>query len=262
MGILVVEDEKNIRQAMATAWEVMDNEVATASTAQEALRRMESGTFHVILLDLRLQEDSGLDLLGEISRRDPSALVVIVTAYASIETAVEAMRRGEFDFLAKPCTPEQVRQVLEKVEQTRRLQNRVLELESRLKAEAPEVDLESEAPVMEKVLSVATKAAASEATVLILGESGTGKSVLARAMHERSARAKAPFVTVSCPSLSRDLLESELFGHVKGASTTALLETLINLTVAEGGTLFLDEIGDLPPEIQATLLRLLQRNVH
>jgi NtrC-family two-component system response regulator AlgB len=258
MRILVVDDEKNIRQAMATALEVMDHEVATASTAQEALRRMESGTFHVILLDLRLQQDSGLDLLGEISRRDPNASVIIVTAYASIETAVEAMRRGAFDFLAKPCTPEQVRQVLEKVEQTRRLQNRVLELESRLKAEAPEVDLESEAPVMEKVVSIAIKAAASEATVLLLGESGTGKSMLARAMHERSARAKGPFVTVSCPSLSRDLLESELFGHVKGAFTGALVETVGKVTVADGGTLFLDEIGDLPPEIQAKLLRLLQ----
>ena len=109
MRILVVDDEKNIRQAMATALEVMDHEVATAATAQEALRRMEAGPFQVILLDLKLQQDSGLDLLGEISRRDPNASVVIVTAYASIETAVEAMRRGAFDFLAKPCTPEQDR---------------------------------------------------------------------------------------------------------------------------------------------------------
>ena len=258
MRILVVDDEKNIRQAMATALEVMDHEVATASTGQEALRRMEAGPFQVILLDLKLQQDSGLDLLGEITRRDPNASVVIVTAYASIETAVEAMRRGAFDFLAKPCTPEQVRQVLEKIERTRRLQNRVLELETRLSAEAPEADLESEAPVMEKVLNIAVKAAASEATVLLLGESGTGKSMLARAMHERSSRAKAPFVTVSCPSLSRELLESELFGHVKGAFTGALAETVGKVTVAEGGTLFLDEIGDLPLEIQAKLLRLLQ----
>ena len=115
--------------------------------------------------------------------------MVIVTAYASIETAVEAMRRGAFDFLAKPCTPEQVRQVLERIERTRRLQNRVLELETRLNAESPEADLESGASVMEKALNIAVKAAASEATVLLLGESGTGKSMLARAMHERSSRA-------------------------------------------------------------------------
>jgi len=168
------------------------------------------------------------------------------------------MRRGAFDFLAKPCTPEQVRQVLERIERTRRLQSRVLELETRLSAESPEADLESQAPVMEKALNIAVKAAASDATVLLLGESGTGKSMLARAMHERSSRAKAPFVTVSCPSLSRELLESELFGHVKGAFTGALVETVGKVTVAEGGTLFLDEIGDLPLEIQAKLLRLLQ----
>src|ERR1700739_2847516 len=131
MRILVVDDEKNIRQAMATALEVMDHEVATASTAQEALRRMEAGSFQVILLDLKLQQDSGLDFLAEILRRDPNTTVVMVTAYAPIETAVEAMRRGAFDFLAKPCTPEQVRQVLEKIERTRRLQNRVLEAETR-----------------------------------------------------------------------------------------------------------------------------------
>jgi two-component system, NtrC family, response regulator AlgB len=258
MRVLVIDDQKNIRQAFAAAIESSNHTVATASTSAEALKLLNNEEFHAILLDLKLQEESGLDLLAELLKLAPSTPVVIVTAYASIETAVEAMRRGAFDFLAKPCTPEQVRQVLEKIERTRRLQNRVLELETRLKAEAPDVDLESEAPVMEKVLNIAIKAAVSEANVLILGESGTGKSVLARAMHERSARAKAPFVTVSCPSLSRDLLESELFGHVKGAFTGALAETLGKVTVAEGGTLFLDEIGDLPPEIQAKLLRLLQ----
>jgi NtrC-family two-component system response regulator AlgB len=258
MRVLVIDDQKNIRQAFATAIESANHAVATASTSAEALKLVNDEEFHAILLDLKLQEESGLDLLAELLRLAPSTPVVIVTAYASIETAVEAMRRGAFDFLAKPCTPEQVRQVLEKIERTRRLQNRVLELETRLRTEAPDVDLESEAPVMEKVLNIAIKAAVSEANVLLLGESGTGKSVLARAMHERSARAKSPFVTVSCPSLSRDLLESELFGHVKGAFTGALTETVGKVTVAEGGTLFLDEIGDLPPEIQAKLLRLLQ----
>jgi NtrC-family two-component system response regulator AlgB len=138
------------------------------------------------------------------------------------------------------------------------LENRVVELESRLQAESAEFDLESEAPLVQKALSVANKAAVSEATVLLLGESGTGKSVLARAMHEHSRRARAAFITVSCPSLSRDLLESELFGHVKGAFTGAHADTIGKIAAAEGGTLFLDEIGDLPPEVQAKLLRLLQ----
>jgi len=258
MRVLVVDDERNIRQTMATALESMDHEVVTVSTGGEALRRLETENFQVVLLDLKLQQESGLDLLAEILRRDPNVSVVIVTAYASIESAVEAMRRGAYDFLAKPCTPDQVRQLLNRIARTRQLENRVVELETRLQAESAEFDLESEAPLMQKALAIASKAASSEATVLLLGESGTGKSVLARAMHERSRRSREAFITVSCPSLSRDLLESELFGHVKGAFTGAHIDVIGKIAAAERGTLFLDEIGDLPSEIQAKLLRLLQ----
>jgi NtrC-family two-component system response regulator AlgB len=168
------------------------------------------------------------------------------------------MRRGAFDYLPKPCTPEQVRQVLARIEKTRKLERRVAELESRLAVEGPDIELTSQSPAMQKVLEVAFKAADSEATVLLLGESGTGKSVLARAMHHRSPRRTGAFVTVSCPSLSRELLESELFGHVKGAFTGAHADTVGKVAAADGGTLFLDEIGELPIEIQAKLLRLLQ----
>jgi NtrC-family two-component system response regulator AlgB len=210
------------------------------------------------LLDLRLSQESGLNVLEEILRISPKTSVVMMTAYASIETAVEAMRRGAFDYLPKPCTPEQVRQVLGRIERTQQLERRVVELESRLGAESPEIDLTTQSPVMQKTLDTAFRAADSEATVLILGESGTGKSVLARAMHQRSPRRRGAFVTVSCPSLSRELLESELFGHVKGAFTGAHMETHGKVAAADGGTLFLDEIGELPVEIQAKLLRLLQ----
>jgi NtrC-family two-component system response regulator AlgB len=168
------------------------------------------------------------------------------------------MRRGAFDYLPKPCTPDQVRQLLARIEHTRRLENRVIELESQLNAEAPEVDLTTDSPKMQAVVDVAFKAANSDATVLLLGESGTGKTVLARGMHARSPRRSRAFVTVSCPSLSRELLESELFGHVKGAFTGALAETQGKVAAADGGTLLLDEIGDLPLEIQSKLLRLLQ----
>jgi NtrC-family two-component system response regulator AlgB len=184
--------------------------------------------------------------------------VVIVTAFASIETAVEAMRRGAFDYLPKPCTPDQVRQLLDRIERTKRLENRVEELESQLNAESPANDLVTNAPAMQAVIDMAFKAANSDATVLILGESGTGKSVLARGMHARSPRRGRAFVTVSCPSLSRELLESELFGHVKGAFTGAQADTQGKVATADGGTLLLDEIGDLPLEIQSKLLRLLQ----
>jgi NtrC-family two-component system response regulator AlgB len=258
MRILIVDDEKNIRRALAVAIESMSHDVVCAANSALALAELRSKSFDVVLLDLRLAQESGLDVLEEILRVNPQAAVVMVTAYASVETAVEAMRRGAFDYLPKPCTPEQVRQVLARVEKTRKLERRVAELESQLATEGPEIDLSSDSPFMQKVLDVAFKAADSEATVLILGESGTGKSVLARAMHHRSPRRAGAFVTVSCPSLSRELLESDLFGHVKGAFTGAHMDTQGKVAAADGGTLFLDEIGELPIEIQAKLLRLLQ----
>jgi two-component system, NtrC family, response regulator AlgB len=258
MRILVIDDEKNIRRTMAMAIESMEHDVVCAASGAEAFKELRSAAFQVIFLDLKLHQESGLEVLAEIMRLAPQAAVVIITAFASIETAVQAMRLGAFDYLPKPCTPDQVRQLLVKIERTKKLENRVLELESRINAESPEVDLTTSSPSMQTVIDLAFKAANSDATVLILGESGTGKSVMARAMHARSPRRGGPFVTVSCPSLSRELLESELFGHVKGAFTGALADTAGKVAAADGGTLLLDEIGDLPIEIQSKLLRLLQ----
>ena len=258
MRILVVDDEKNIRRTMAMALESMDHEVVCAASGAEALNELKNAGFDVVFLDLKLHQENGLDVLDEILRLAPQAAIVIVTAFASIETAVDAMRRGAFDYLPKPCTPDQVRQLLARIERTRRLENRVAELESQLNAESPELDLTTDSPKMQAVVDVAFKAANSDATVLILGASGTGKSVLARGMHARSPRRGHAFVTVSCPSLSRELLESELFGHVKGSFTGAITDTQGKVAAADGGTLFLDEIGDLPLEIQSKLLRLLQ----
>jgi NtrC-family two-component system response regulator AlgB len=258
MRTLVVDDEKNIRRTMAMALESMDHDVVCVASGAEALKELKGAGFDVVFLDLKLHQENGLDFLEEILRIAPKVAIVIVTAFASIETAVDAMRRGAFDYLPKPCTPDQVRQLLARIERTRRLENRVVELESQLSAESPDIDLTTESPKMEAVLNVAFKAANSDATVLLLGESGTGKTVLARGMHARSPRRASAFVTVSCPSLSRDLLESDLFGHVKGAFTGALVETQGKVAAADGGTLFLDEIGDLPLDIQSKLLRLLQ----
>ena len=258
MRILVIDDEKNIRRTMAMAIESMEHDVVCVASGAEAFKELRSVAFQVVFLDLKLHQESGLEVLAEVLRLAPQAAVVIITAFASIETAVEAMRLGAFDYLPKPCTPDQVRQLLVKIERTKKLENRVLELESQINAESPEVDLTTSSPSMQTVIDMAFKAANSNATVLILGESGTGKSVMARAMHARSPRRGAAFVTVSCPSLSRELLESELFGHVKGAFTGALADTAGKVAAADGGTLLLDEIGDLPIEIQSKLLRLLQ----
>ena len=258
MKVLVVDDEHNIRRALTVALESMEHQVTSVADGVSALHELRASSYEVMLLDLKLSQESGLTVLEEALRISPQLAVVIVTAFASIETAVEAMRRGAFDYLPKPCTPEQVRHVLERIARTKRLEGRVAELESRLNAESPQVDLTTQAPAMQKVLEIAFKAAESDATVLLLGESGTGKSVLARTIHERSPRQGGAFVTVSCPSLTRELLASELFGHVKGSFTGAVKDTWGKVTAAEGGTLFLDEIGDLPTEIQAKLLRLLQ----
>jgi two-component system, NtrC family, response regulator AlgB len=258
MRVLVVDDEQNIRRTLSVALESMGYEAASAANGAVALSELKARRFDIMLLDLKLSQESGLDVLEEAIRISPALAVVMMTAFASIETAVEAMRRGALDYLPKPCTPEQLRQVLSRIQKTRKLERRVAELESRLGADTPEIDLTTRSPAMGKALDVAFKAAGTDATVLLLGESGTGKSVLARAIHQRSSRNNGALVTVSCPSLTRELLQSELFGHVKGAFTGALAETWGKVTAAEGGTLFLDEIGDLPPEIQAKLLRLLQ----
>ena len=258
MRILIIDDEKNVRRTLQVALESMGHEVYAADNGGTALEQLKAQSFDVVFLDLKLGQENGLDLLQEILELSPSAAVVVFTAYASIETAVEAMRRGAFDYLSKPATPDQVRRILTHIDRTKKLQRRVAELESRVAFEEPSIDLVTKSPVMQRALDVAFKAAESDATVLLLGESGTGKSMLARAMHRKSNRQTGAFVTVSCPSLSRELLESELFGHARGSFTGAHVDTKGKVEAADGGTLFLDEIGELPLEVQAKLLRLLQ----
>ena len=256
--LLIIDDEENIRRTTAVALEAIGYETASVENRTAALKQLESGQFDLAFLDLKLNGESGLDLLPELLKIDPSLDVVVFTAYASIETAVEAMRRGAVDYLPKPFTPDQIRQVVGRIVENRLLRERVAELESRLASDAPTTDLSTSEPAMQKVLDLAFKAAATPATLLLLGESGTGKTVLARAIHANSPQKENAFVTVSCPSLSRELLESELFGHTKGAFTGAVADKLGKVARAEGGTLFLDEIGELPPEVQPKLLRLLQ----
>ncbi len=258
MRVLIIDDEANIRKTTAMALEGMGYETAGAENSEIALRELETAHCEAAFLDLRLNTESGMALLPKLLKINPKLDVVVFTAHASIENAVEAMRAGAVDYIPKPFTPEQIRQVLAKIVRRRNLEGRVADLESRLSADSPTTDLTTSEPAMQKVFDVALKAAGTSATIMLLGESGTGKTVLARAIHENSPQREHAFVTVSCPSLSRELLESELFGHVKGAFTGAAAETWGKVSVADGGTLFLDEIGDLPLEIQPKLLRLLQ----
>jgi two-component system, NtrC family, response regulator AlgB len=258
MRILIVDDETNIRKSLRIALESMKNSVDEAASASDASRRLERAPFDVAFVDLRLRDESGLDLLETLTKLSPRLAVVIITAYASIDSAVDAMRRGAFDYLPKPFTPAQIRAILERFERVRSLQSQIADLQEQIGVEVPEFSLESKDLQIRAVLEQGRQVAATDAVVLIRGESGTGKGVFARAIHAWSRRGRAPFVTVSCPSLSADLLESELFGHARGSFTGAVSETEGKVAAAEGGTLFLDEIGDLPLLLQPKLLRFLQ----
>jgi two-component system, NtrC family, response regulator AlgB len=258
MNVLVIDDDASLRRTLRLSLELLGHKAVEARDSAAALENLERQPFDVALLDLRLAQEQGLDILPRLLRLAPALQVIVVTAYATIESAVEAMRRGAFDYLPKPFTPDQLRLVLDRIAKMRKLQFQVDELEEQVRSVAPEVDLQTAEPQVRQALEVAFKAAPSEATILLRGESGTGKGVLARAIHARSARASGPFVTIHCPSLSAELLESELFGHVQGAFTGAVRDTTGKVAAAEGGTLFLDEIGDLPLALQPKLLRLLQ----
>ncbi len=263
MRILIVDDQRSIRLTSAQAVRAEGHEPDTADSGRVALLKLQEERYDLVLLDLRLDSDAdGLDYLARLLKISPQLPVVICTAHASIETAVEAMRRGAQDYLEKPFTPEQLRHVLARVEKARRLRQRVDELEEQVAATLPALDFTSEDPEMNAMVSVVGRAATSRASILILGDNGTGKSALARHIHQLSPLANGPFVTVSCPSLSRELLESELFGHVKGAFTGAMKDTWGKVDAARGGTLFLDEVGELPAELQPKLLRLLQERVY
>ena len=258
MRVLIVDDEPNIRRTLRVALEAMGHAVEEASTGREALREAELASFDLALVDLRLGDESGLDLLAPLLAQLPRLAVVVITAHASIDTALDAMRRGAFDYLPKPFTPAQVRAVLERVANVRGLRDRVADLEDRVRAEVPEADLQGRDPEVHRVLEMAKRVAPFDAAVLLRGENGTGKGVLARALHAWSKRADGPFVTVNCPSLNPELLESDLFGHARGAFTGAIRDAAGKVAAAGGGTLFLDEIGDLPPPLQPKLLRFLQ----
>ncbi|MBA4187146.1 MAG: sigma-54-dependent Fis family transcriptional regulator [Planctomycetaceae bacterium] len=258
VNLLVIDDEASLRRTLRTALESMGHRVTEAVNRLQTLDALKLHRFDLAFLDLRLGKESGLDLLPELLLAAPGLHVAIITAHASLDTAIEAIRKGAFDYVPKPFTPNQLRVVLDRSALVRGLRNRVAVLEDQVGRLAPDVELETLEPSMQKVLELAFHVAPTEATVLLRGESGTGKGVLAAAMHSRSKRAARPLVTVHCPSLSAELLESDLFGHVKGAFTGAVADKVGKVDVANGGTLFLDEIGDLPLTLQPKLLRLIQ----
>ncbi len=261
MDFLVIDDDKTFRDATCLLIDGEGHYAEGARSGESGLIELREGKFDAVLLDLNLGPEKGLDILEQILKRQPNLPVVMFTAQGSVKNAVEAMRRGAVDFLEKPFTREQFHLVLARVQRFHQLNQNIERLEREVKdsnAQSPEILLDSSTPLMKEVMDTLLRAAKTPASILILGESGTGKSVVARAVHQQSHLSNKPFVTVSCPSLSKELLESELFGHMRGAFTGALRDHWGKVKTAEGGTLFLDEIGDLPMEIQPKLLRLLQ----
>jgi NtrC-family two-component system response regulator AlgB len=258
MHLLVIDDEASLRRTLRTALESMGHRVVEAGTSATALEAIRREPFDLAFLDLRLGREKGLDLLPKLLEVAGSLPIVVITAFTSFDTAVEAMRKGAFDYLPKPFTPDQLRVVLDRAGLVGGLRGRVAALEDQVGALNPEGELDTAEPAMRQALDVALQTAVTDATILLRGESGTGKGVVARAVHAASQRAGRPFVTVSCPNLSAELLESDLFGHVRGSFTGAMQDKVGKVDVAAGGTLFLDEVGDLPAPLQPKLLRLIQ----
>ncbi|MBI3304189.1 MAG: sigma-54-dependent Fis family transcriptional regulator, partial [Deltaproteobacteria bacterium] len=249
--VLVIDDEKNIRTTLSMCLEGMGCEVTAVPSGQAALAALGRQVFDLAFLDLRLGETNGLDLLPQLLAESPDLVVVVITAYATFDTAVEAIKRGAQDYLPKPFTPAQIGHVVRKIAEQRELARRIIDLEGQLREAVPEADLETLSPKMRMALDLLFRAANSDAPILLQGESGTGKGVLARALHAKSPRASRPFVVVHCPTLSEELLASELFGHARGAFTGAVHDQPGRVEAAEGGTLFLDEVGELSPALQA-----------
>jgi two-component system, NtrC family, response regulator AlgB len=259
LNVLVVDDELNIRKTLSYCLESEGHKVVSVSNPADARAEAARRSFDMAFVDLRLGNESGLDLIPELLAASPWMKIVVVTAFATVPDAVQFMKSGSVDYLAKPFKPDDVRHITQKIAEIRRLEENVARLKDTLGRTNPEIDLgASNAPEMQRAFHMAQQVATTDATVLVCGESGTGKGVLVRAIHAWSPRAQKPFGTVSCPSLSAELLESELFGHTKGAFTTAIRDNPGRIAMCEGGTLFLDEIGDLPIPIQPKLLRFLQ----
>lgn len=254
---LIIDDDPGVRQSVRLCLEADNARVLGVGTSTGALEVLGRSRFDVVFLDLWLQSESGLNLLPEILRRQPGIGVIVITAFASFETAVEAMRLGAVDYLPKPFTPEQVRHAARHVVSANILRRQISELQDRLDETEGEATFETRSSAYAAFLQTTSRAAASDSVVLLRGESGTGKTVLARWIRQHSKRSRNPFVTVHCPMLSSDLMSSTLFGHKKGAFTGAIADAVGKVEAAEGGTLFLDEVSELSADAQARLLRFL-----
>jgi len=259
--LLLVDDEESFRTIVAKELSRAGYTVTTAATLAEAREALARGTFHLVLLDVRLPDGNGLDLLADIKGSLPSTQVVILTAFGTVQEAIEAMKRGAHDFLTKPCKLAELEAVLERAQEVAHLERGNLALRRDVERLQPSDDFVGSTPAVIELHELISRVAGTDSTVLIRGESGVGKELVARAVHSQSRRSKQPFVVVDCASLHENLLQSELFGHEKGAYTGAVRLKHGLFEVADRGTIFLDEIGEVTPALQVKLLRVLETGV-
>jgi len=254
--ILLVEDDDSLRVTQAMYLKREGFEVTAVGSGGEALRRIATDQYHAVVTDLRLDEVDGLEVLAEVKEKSPETEVILLTGFGSVDTAVEAMKAGAYDYLTKPVDPDDLVITL-KVERLQ-LRRQVAYLQKEVEQQAGIGQIVAVSPEMQRIMRLTQQVAQNDATVLIEGESGTGKELMARYIHHSGLRAGGPFVAINCGALPESLLESELFGHVKGAFTGAIKDKKGLFEVADGGTLFLDEIGETSPSFQVKLLRVLE----
>jgi len=256
--ILVVDDEYAVRDSLCHWFEKDGYRVTAVENATEALRAFQDHRFDVVLLDIKMPGMDGMELQAHIHKIDPSLAVIMITAFASVETAVQALKQGAFDYVTKPIDPDELSHLVKRALEKRRLERENLRLKETLDDLVAVDTIIGDSPPMRKVLELVRHVADTDATVLIRGESGTGKELIARAIHANSPRRYFPIVPVNCGALPETLLESELFGHEKGAFTGAQYRRKGKIEMADGGTLFLDEVGAVSPRMQVDLLRALE----
>jgi two-component system NtrC family response regulator len=258
MKLLLIDDDYNLSKVLSYQLQKNGFEVSTARNGEDGLSLFSKNKFEIIITDIQMPDITGIDVLRKIREQDAHTIIIIITAHGSVENAIEACKLGANDYLTKPFGQEQLLFVIEKAVKFRKLQDENLLLKQEVVGRYKIDNMVAVSDKMQEVLRVTTQVAKRNATVLITGESGTGKELIARAIHYNSDRNAKPLITVNCPSIPENLIESELFGHVKGAFTGAIQERKGQFERADGGSIFLDEIGELKADLQAKLLRVLQ----
>jgi two-component system response regulator PilR (NtrC family) len=256
--ILVVDDEKSLREVMSIMLKRAGYSVTEAADGEEAIGQVSRDIFDLVITDLRMPKADGMDVLKAVKSSSPDTVVLVVTAFATADSAVEAMKHGAYDYLTKPFQVDEVQFIIRNALEKRRLSTENMLLKREMASQSSFAQIVGQSEAMQKVFDVVRKVADAKSNVLICGESGTGKELVARAIHYNSARSVMPFVAVNCSAVPETLLESELFGHMKGSFTGAVANKAGLFEVANGGTIFLDEIGDTTPAIQVKLLRVIQ----